>query len=77
MLMSFYAYPEGSTFSAWQRQKRISESVRTFANKTLLMNNIEMGEILIDDFHHSVTLMLEPPAAGHQLRISQLSFVSQ
>ena len=77
MMISFLAHPGGSTFSVWQRQKRISGSISTSAQEDVLKENFEAGEIVIDDFYRSVTLELEPPAAGSQLKILQLVFVRQ
>ena len=77
MMISFLAHPGGSTFSVWQRQKRISGSISTSAQEDVLKENFEAGEIVIDDFYRSLTLELEPPAAGSQLKILQLAFVRQ
>jgi hypothetical protein len=75
MLLSCYAHPEGGSFSVWQRQKRITGSVSTFAGQTVQMTDMTMGEIVINDFYQSVTIEIEPPAGRRHLRINNLTFI--
>ena len=77
MRISFFAHPEGSTFSVWQRQKRVSGNISTYSKETVLMDDVNAGDIVINDFYRSVTLQLEPPSAGRQLKIYNLSFVKR
>jgi hypothetical protein len=75
MVISYVCNKKGCVFSVWQRQKSISESISTFGDKGGEIVSTEAGEIQINDFYNSVTLQLEPPAAGKELKIHRLMFV--
>jgi hypothetical protein len=77
MVISYVSHKKGCAFSVWQRQKRISESIHTFSDKGEEIIREEAGKIQIDDFYNSISLQLEPPAEGQELKISRLMFVRE
>jgi hypothetical protein len=75
MSITYLAHHKGGEFSVWQRQKNVSENINTFSAGERKTVTTEIGEIRINDFYNSVTLAMEPPAAGRELRIHRLMFV--
>jgi hypothetical protein len=75
MIITYMNHNKGGVFSVWQRQKRISENINTFSLDAGKETSTELGEIQINDFYNSVTLEMEPPAEGKELRIHGLMFV--
>ncbi len=75
MLITYTGHKNGCAFSVWQRQKRISGIISTSSDQSGIISGTEVGEIQINDFYNSVTLMLEPPAAGKSLKFSRLMFI--
>ena len=75
MAISYIYHKKGCAFSFWQRQKRISENINTFSDKVGEVINSEVGEIQINDFYNSVTLELESPTEGKELKIHRLMLI--
>jgi hypothetical protein len=75
MVIIYMVHKKGGVFSVWQRQKKISENINTFSSKEEKITNADAGEIQINDFYNSVTLQLEPPAAGKELKVHGLMFI--
>jgi len=75
MFISCIHNKNGCTFSVWQRQKKISGNINTFSDKAGESVYSDVGEILINDFYKSVTLELEKPAQGKELRFNGLKFI--
>ena len=77
MAISYIYHKKGCAFSFWQRQKRISENINTFSDKGGEIINSDVGEIQINDFYNSVTLQLEHPAEGKELKIHRLMLIKE
>jgi hypothetical protein len=75
MIITYTGHKNGCAFSVWQRQKRISGIINTSSDQPGIISRTEVGEIQINDFYNSVTLMLEPPAEGKSLTFSRLMFI--
>jgi len=76
MVATYILHNKGCVFSVWQRQKKISENIGTFSSQSGKITSTEIGEIQINDFYNSVTLELDPPAEGKELKIYELMFIS-
>lgn len=59
MEISYLKQPEGSIFSVWQRQQRVSENIDSKAVSEIRINDQFIGNIIIDDNYHSVTFRKE------------------
>jgi hypothetical protein len=75
MVISCLHHKKGCDFTVWQRQKKISGNMSTFSGKSYETINSDVGDILINDFYNSVTLQLEKPAEGKELRIYSLMLI--
>ena len=75
MVATYILHSKGCIFSVWQRQKKISEDISTFSSQSGKITSTEIGEIQINDFYNSVTLELDPPAEGKELKICELMFI--
>lgn len=75
LFVTYMIHNKGGEFSVWQRQKKVSDDINTFSASERHTITTEIGEIQINDFYNSLTLQMEPPSAGKELRIHRLMFV--